>query len=152
MPQLLKFFADNGGPESEHGKPLHWPGTPEGFPYRGDNPPLAKRHEMDDMAHVLDFKSEMFELWDPPSKARFDAIMDRIKNGWYVQCRRDDRWLEDKRHYSVWLEWVQIYGEDATSSKSPRSAKRAEVFTINQQPPRPGEEPGDGFSLTFKVG
>ena len=107
---MLKFFDEGGGKE-EHGGLLHWPGTPDGFPFRGDAAPHLRQNEIDDVALALDYRSQMFLLWKPEDKKAFDAIMDRVVNGWYMQHKREDVWDAKNQHYRVWLEWVQIYGE-----------------------------------------
>lgn len=109
---MLKFFADRGG--ADHGGDLSWPGTADGFPVRGPVPNL-KQEEYQDIPLALDFKSERFCLWVPEEKARFEIIMDRVINGWYMQHKRVDRWSDDHCGMVVWLEWAQIYGETAAA-------------------------------------
>lgn len=104
-----KYYGDRGG--QQHGdQPLHWPCTIDGFPVRGQLAPDLKQRETEDIALTYDFHSRMFELWDPIQKEEFDAVNDRIVNGWYRLLKRADNWDEDKKHYRVWLEWSQIYG------------------------------------------
>jgi hypothetical protein len=135
MPRsMLKFFADRGGPQTEHGGNLHWPGTVDGFPFRGDAVPDLKQREMADMALAMDYKSRLFRLWEAEEKREFDFIMDRIVNGWYMQHRRDDKWIAEENHYTVWLEWAQIYGE-TPNSKTPGGPADGQSVTI-----RPGTE------------
>ncbi len=150
---MLKFFNDKGGRDSEHGETLHWPGTPAGFPYRGATPPLAKQSELDEIPHVLDFHSRQFRMWEPQDKADFDSIRDRIENGWYIQRKRDDRWIESQQHYIIWLEWVQIYGEDA-SGKNPRMQHGPSTLQLRPADPKRDGEPfaEDGFDLSQHFG
>jgi hypothetical protein len=108
---MLKFFQDRGGPSSEHGGKLHWPGTPAGFPFRGDQVPNLQGDEAENLPHALDYHSQSFRLWLPEEKAAFDSIMDRIVNGWYMQHKRYDNYVPDHQEYVVRLEWVQVYGE-----------------------------------------
>ena len=107
---MRKFFSETGGENTEHGGNLSWPGTPDGYPFRGDVPDL-KQHESVDIPTALDYHSELFILNDPEHKQRFDMINDRIVNGWYMQRKRIDRWDNNQGGLVVWLEWVQIYGE-----------------------------------------
>ena len=109
---MLKYFDEAGGPDDrEHGGRIHWPGTREGFPFRGETIPNLRGSEIDQIQHALDYRSDMFKLWEPDRKKEFDRIMDRIINGWYMQHKRKDVWVEEHQHLCVWLEWVQIYGE-----------------------------------------
>lgn len=107
---IKKYFGDLGGPAHGNDR-LHWPGTADGYPVRGNSlPPDLKKDELDSIDLQLDFKSKMFELWDPAQKAEFDDVNDKIVNGWYLQQRRNDNWDDEHKHFRVWLEWAQVYG------------------------------------------
>ena len=126
---MQKFFADRGGPESQHAGTLHWPGTADGFPVRGAAGDL-RQQEFEDIPLSLDYKSREFQLWKPDEKDEFDAVMDRIVNGWYMQHKREDYRVTEGR--IVWLEWVQIYGE-VPDGKTPGATKHGQ--TLQLQPP-----------------
>lgn len=105
-----KYHGEISG---NHAGRLQWPGTPEGFPVLVNslqNSAGFKREELENIEYRLDFKSKMFELWDPEQKAEFDEINDRIINEWYSLKHRSDKWDEEHKHFRVWLEWCQIYG------------------------------------------
>lgn len=107
---IKKYFGEIGGPAHGNDR-LHWPGTADGYPVRGNSlPPDLKKDELDSIDVQLDFKSKMFELWDPAQKSEFDDINDKIINGWYLQQRRNDNWDDEHKHFRVWLEWAQVYG------------------------------------------
>lgn len=127
---MLKYFSDRGG--DDHGGHLHWPGTTQGFPYRGEVAPTLRQSEMDAIQHALDYKSRSFKMWEPQDKAAFDLVMDRIVNGWYLQHKRFDNYVESQQDYVIRLEWVQIYGEHP-SGKTPGS-RDAYSQTINLAP------------------
>lgn len=139
MPQtsMLKYFAEQGG--DDHGGPLHWPGTADGFPFRGEQVPNLKQQELESLPLALDFKSRSFKLWDAQDKVAFDRVMDRIVNGWYMQHRRFDNYVPEHQEYIVRLEWVQIYGEDP-GSKHPGSGfdGRTQTVTIASATPKAG--------------
>ena len=142
MPQGLmsKYFSDRGG--EDHGGTLFWPGTMEGFPFRGRAAPHLKQEEMEQIELVLDYKSRMFRLWEPAEKAGFDQIMDRIVNGWYMQHVRKDEWDPQYQHYRVWLEWIQIYGETARGKCPPTTTgKGSNGNSQNSTTVRPGSQP-----------
>lgn len=107
---IKKYYGEVGG--AAHGdQRLHWPGTQDGYPVRGNNVPGdLKKEELDALDLGLDFKSKMFELWEPTQKAEFDDVNDKIINGWYLLQRRNDNWDDEKKHLRVWLEWAQVYG------------------------------------------
>lgn len=108
---------DRGGPR--HGNQnLFWPGTADGFPAIGPANVAAnlKKEEFENLDIRLDFKSQMFELWDAAQKAEFDDINDRIVNSWYYLQKRSDHWDEEHKHYRVWLEWCQVYGMVPTAN------------------------------------
>ena len=140
---MLKFFDEQGGPDSDHGGKLHWPGTQDGYPFRGDQVPHLKADEINNISLALDYKSEMFELWDPIAKTRFDEVMERIVNGWYMQHKRRDIEVEGQLLPAVWLEWVQVYGE-TPSGKHPAGEKAHDQTTTIQ--------PGAGPQGPLNVG
>lgn len=109
MPQgsMRKFFANQ---QATNGEQLSWPGTADGFPFRGPVPDI-RADEYQDIPLALDYQSRRFCLWDEKEHAEFNIIMDRIINGWYMQHRRIDRWSDDQQALVVWLEWAEIYGE-----------------------------------------
>ena len=107
---IKKYYGENGGP-GHGGDKLHWPGTMDGYPVRGNAfPPDLKKEELEGLDLQLDFKSRMFELWDPAQKAEFDDVNDKIINGGDLLQRRNDNWDEENKHFRVWLEWAQVYG------------------------------------------
>lgn len=108
---LRKFHGEIGGPEHNNER-LFWPGTPEGFPVIGRAGSTAdlKKEELENLDLRRDFKSKMFELWDPQQKAEFDGVSDKLVNGWYILVKRSDNWDDEHKHYRVWMEWCQIYG------------------------------------------
>jgi hypothetical protein len=130
---MHKYFRDQGGSGTDHRGQLLWPGTADGFPVRTDGPiPDLRQAEYEDLPLALDFHSGEFCLWKPEDKARFDAVMDRIVNGWFMQHRRIDK--ESPDGLKVHLEWVQIYGETATG-KSPGASNAC--FTLRGPGPAP---------------
>jgi hypothetical protein len=108
---MRKYYGEQSGPQ--HGDALlNWPGTLDGFPVfaaRGQAVDL-KKEELDNLDLRFDFKSQMFELWEPAQKAEFDDVNDKIVNGWYRLVKRADNWDEEKKHFRVWMEWFQVYG------------------------------------------
>lgn len=115
---LRKYFDEIGG--GQHGDVrLNWPGTLEGFPVIA--PPGSqldlKKEELEDIDLQFNFKSQLYELWDPAQKAEFDDINDKIVNGWYRLLKRSDIWDDEHKHYRVWLEWFQVYGMTPTAKK-----------------------------------
>lgn len=134
---LLKFFGERGGTASEHRGQLHWPGTPDGFPFRGDQVPQLRDDEAESLPLAMDFHSRSFRLWEPTDRADFNVIMDRILNGWYLQHRRFDNYVPEQQEYVVRLEWAQIYGE-SPAGKVPgidsRSTDAHETLTFPIHP------------------
>ena len=129
---MKKYFTDRGGDQSPHGGELSWPGTADGFPFRGQSANL-RQEEYQDIPLALDYHSQVFKLFEPTEKVAFDAVMDRIVNGWYMQHNRVDRWSDEHFGMVVWLEWVQIYGEAATQ-KHPGMNNAPTNQSIEQAP------------------
>ena len=107
MANTSKYHHDRGGNGRSR---LHWPGTIDGIPFRGANAPDLKDKEIDNIKLEADFKSQLFELWDPEQKAQFDEVNDRALAGWYRILRRFEHWDDERKHYRVWVEWCQLYG------------------------------------------
>lgn len=107
---LRKYHGEIGGTQHNNAR-LNWPGTLDGFPVIGaGHRPDLKQDELENIDLQYDFKSRMFELWDPAQKAEFDDINDKMVNGWYRLLKRTDNWDDEHKHFRVWLEWAQVYG------------------------------------------
>ncbi len=107
---LRKYHGEIGGQQHAN-QNLNWPGTLDGFPVIGNgNRADLKQDELENIDLRYDFKSHMFELWDPQQKTEFDDINDKIVNGWYRLLKRSDNWDDEKKHFRIWLEWAQVYG------------------------------------------
>jgi hypothetical protein len=107
---LRKYHGEIGGTQHNNAQ-LNWPGTLDGFPVIGaGHRPDLKQDELENIDLQYDFKSRMFELWDPAQKAEFDNINDKMVNGWYRLLKRTDNWDDEHKHFRVWLEWAQVYG------------------------------------------
>ena len=107
---LRKYHGEIGGTQHNNAR-LNWPGTLDGFPVIGaGNRPDLKQDELENIDLQYDFKSRMFELWDPTQKAEFDDVNDKMVNGWYRLLKRTDNWDDEHKHFRVWLEWAQVYG------------------------------------------
>lgn len=113
MPSLFKYFREQDPDIHGSGQLLNWPGAPNGLPVRtpkGEPLPLLKQHEQDELfGTVGDFKHRVFKLWEPEDDRLYDYVQDRIKNGWFRECRRYDVWKDEHDNMLVYLEWVQLY-------------------------------------------
>lgn len=108
---MLKYFGQRGGPETIHGDHLTWPGTPEGFPVRGQQNVNLRQEEAENLPLRVDFHAKRFRCWIEEEHAEYVEIRDRCSNGWYMQCMRFDNWIPEHMDYVIRLEWLQIYGE-----------------------------------------
>lgn len=115
---IKKYYGEQGN-FAGGSERLFWPGTLDGYPVKAQGIlPDLKKEEAENLELQLDFKSKMFELWDPAQKSEFDEVNDKIVNGWYLLQKRSDNWDEDKKHFRVWLEWAQVYGMIPPKAKS----------------------------------
>lgn len=120
IPKSVSAIVDN------HRGPIHWPGSPSGFPFRGETVPSFKQDEIDHLAHVADAHHFRFELWLEAHREAFDIICERIANGTYRVIKRLEQWvnlptkirMDDGSEVSrempylvVHMEWAQIYAE-----------------------------------------
>lgn len=108
---MKQFFADRGG-EQHGGDPLIWGGDPANrLPFRGNFIPDLRKDEIDNLDLAIQFKSQMFELWDTGQKALFDKIKSAASVGWFVIKKCEYHFIPEQRHYAVWMEWEQYYNE-----------------------------------------
>jgi len=126
---IAKYF---GAKTDSSGNPLFWPGTIDGFPFRGASPGMLKAEEYENITHVYDAKAAILYL--PDDLERYQSIIDHCVNGWYQL--RHERFLDydtDKKAWPVFINWLEIYGhtpppkhpyEAETNANSPRSYTR----------------------------
>lgn len=111
--RLSKYF---GTRNDSSGNPLYWD-QPGNFPFRGTPPTMMKSDEMDQVPLVYDAKSALLEL--PADQEKYDQIIDHCANGWYQL--RHEKFLENKEKpgtLSVFLSWLEVYGELPTSKSA----------------------------------
>lgn len=90
-------------------KPIHWPGTVDGFPFRGDLGTTTQK-EYENIPLVYDAKCQIFEL--PSQMEEYLLVIDRCANGWYrLRHERFLGWDPVTKSESVFLQWLEIYGE-----------------------------------------
>lgn len=105
--------------EDERGQTLFWPGSAEGFPFRGERPSGLRDSEYEDLKITGDFYHRTFYFDDPADADDYRTVMDRIGNGWYMQKDRIREWDTDRRCYRVYLEWMQMYAVSPTGNRTP---------------------------------
>lgn len=103
---LAKYF---GTAQDPAGQPLFWPGTPDGFPFRGTMPPAMKQEEWEDSANIVDAKTDILEL--PRDLDKYTEVIDRAANGWYQIRKEIINYDEKEKVYRVLLQWLEIYGQ-----------------------------------------
>ena len=108
---ILKYFGDRGGDGSSHDGLLHWPGTLDGFPFRGPDIPNLKQDELEALPLSIDFRCRTFELWDEADLAAYTDIRDKAANEWYQVVHIDRHYDKENKHWRIYLEWYQVYGE-----------------------------------------
>ena len=121
---LLKYFGEHGGTDSEHNERLHWPGTLDGFPFRGTASPNLKQEEIEELPLSLDFHCQTFELWKDEDRRVYVDIRDRAANQWYQIVFIDRQFDKDHGNWRVYVEWNQISGE-LPEGKSPTTNQSA---------------------------
>lgn len=110
---VLKYVGEQS---SEHGGNLCWPGA-HGFPLRGAAPTLTQAEYEENLEVQNDFHSEEFDLSVEEQKQRYDAIMDRVVNGWYILHYKEPPTRDPTTGKRIaFLEWSQRYGAVAPSA------------------------------------
>lgn len=105
---LLQFHSEK---RDSQNVPLHWPGTPDGFPFRGNRIPDLKGGEINNLPYRLTFRSRRFCLWEEQDKRDFDMIKNHMASGLYLEYKRHDQYIESKMHWVIWLEWAEVAAE-----------------------------------------
>lgn len=117
MTPIAKYF---GTPVDSSGNQLHWPGTSEGYPFRGPVPGMLKQEEYEEIPHVVDARAKMLYL--PDDLKEYEEIIDKCANGWFVL--RHEKFLEydqEKKQLPVFIQWLEVYGH-APTPKNPYEA------------------------------
>lgn len=110
---IVKYVGEQS--PASHGSPLFWPGV-GGFPFRGPTAPSLKESELDDVQVVQDFHTGEFDLGDADAKSRYEQVMDRVVNGWYVCWYREVYRDPQTGKRVAYVEWTQRYGQYAPGS------------------------------------
>jgi hypothetical protein len=95
-----------------HGGRLAWPGDMSGYPMRlqdGQNAPLLKQHETEELDHAEDFKFRMFDLSKEEDRREYQFVMDRIVSGWFRCLKREHIYNKETEAMKVFVEWTQVY-------------------------------------------
>jgi hypothetical protein len=114
---FLKFHHEvNGNGRGE----VHWArASRDGAPFRGDNIPLLKEEEYEDLSErVYDANVETFDTSDSEQKEKLRQILDAAANGWYKVLCMDRKWIKGDNGAAkmcVYIEWVEPYQEIASS-------------------------------------
>lgn len=110
---ILKYYESlNGKTDETRGLPLYFDQVDNlGMPFRGPAF-LMKDAEWDRYTFTsYDFFSETFDLSDPAQRQKYQEIVDRCINGWYIILYRHFNHSEHSNYPSVYLEWIVPYRE-----------------------------------------
>jgi hypothetical protein len=100
-----KYF---GRPAAKDGTPFAWPGTQEGYPFKGKSPPLVRQEEYEETPIAVDLGTAILEI--PTQMEEYCEIMDKIANGAWVLRSELVREHTDPGKWVVWLTWLEPYG------------------------------------------
>lgn len=103
---LRKYFDIRS---DQAGNILHWPGTADGYPFRGPEVPVTTQGEYEQLPIVYDAKSKLLII--PDDLDEYNNIIDKCANGWFVL--RHEKFLNNEATGTirVFLSWLEIYGE-----------------------------------------
>lgn len=90
------------------GVPLAWPGGPDGYPFRGDNPPLTTAKEYENLRPSGNFRCRLFHLADAQDAKDYNAVRDKCANGLFIALDRDRQWDDKAQNYRIYLEWLEM--------------------------------------------
>ena len=113
---LSKYWKQN---QDTRGNQLHWPGTIDGYPVRGQATPVTSQNEFENIPLVYDAKGKYFIL--PDDLTEYLDVIDRCANGWYQL--RHERFLgfdPETKKETVFLQWLEIHGEIPDAKSAPK--------------------------------
>ena len=114
---LFKYFGERGG--DGHGGELQWARTPGHYPFRNFNQPALTEAQLEIIEETVDFHCRVFELWEPEQLQEYQDIRDRCANGWYRVLYIDRQMDSERKHWRIYLEWVQVYEEVPNGKRPP---------------------------------
>lgn len=101
---FTRYFSET---RDADGDKLWWPGGPDGFPYRGETPPLLKSHEFAAMQLSYKFRCRTFYLAKREDHAQYIKIREKCANSYFFALDRDRQWDEETKDYKIYLEWIE---------------------------------------------
>ncbi len=104
----MSFFRYYRERQDADGEPLFWPGGPEGFPFRGQQPPQTRQEEYEDLKPTGKLKCRVFYLNNEVDLRDYTIIRDKCANGLFIPVDRDRVWDEEKKNYRIFLEWLEM--------------------------------------------
>lgn len=108
---LVKFMSEQSG----NGRgDLHWARAGEdGAPFRGDITSMLTSEEYEErVVRVHDPHVDVYDIGNPEQRVAYQAVMDRIVNGW-ASCQWVDRkYCSETNSWIVYIEWVEHFMED----------------------------------------
>lgn len=102
---FFKYYRERADADGEK---LWWPGGPDGFPFRGSQPPQTTGDQYDGLKLTGKARVRLFYLSKPEDYRDYIQVRDKCANGLYAQLDRDRVWDEDTKNYRIWLEWVEL--------------------------------------------
>jgi hypothetical protein len=104
----MSFFKYYNQKQDSDGEPLWWPGGPEGYPFRGQQPPQTKKEEFDQLALAGKARVRLFHLDKEEDLKAYIEVRDKCANSLYILLDRDRVWDEDTKNYRIYLEWLEL--------------------------------------------
>lgn len=102
---FFKYYRENADAD---GVPLWWPGGPDGFPFRGSQPPQTTDGEYENLKLTGQFRCKTFYLANAEDFKEYTNIRDKCSNGLFIPVDRDRAWDEKTDNYRIYLEWVEL--------------------------------------------
>lgn len=90
------------------GEPLFWPGGPEGWPFRGRQPPQTHQEEFDTLQPVGKLRCRVFYLDNDDDVKAYTIVRDKCANHLFVPVDRDRAWDPERKTYRIFLEWLEM--------------------------------------------
>jgi hypothetical protein len=120
----MSFFKYYNERQDADGEKLWWPGGPDGFPFRGGQPPQTTKDEFEKLKLTGKARCRLFYLDTEADLKDYITIRDKCANGLYVPIDRDRVWDEDRKNYRIFLEWLELGYDNQPITEGSRDAVR----------------------------
>lgn len=103
-----KYFPNGRDP---HGNAVIFPGTSEGYPFRGSQIPNLKQDEYDNLEITYDSQTRIFDLSKPEELEAYNSVIDKCAKNLAKLRLELHEYDREKGSWRFLVQWLEPYGE-----------------------------------------